>query len=287
MSQDYSHRFLFEQAAMRGGLVQMEASWRAVLAEHGYPDFAAKQLGQALAATLLMSATLKHDGALILQTRGDGAVSLLVAQATSARQVRGLVRWREGMAETGGDALGSGHLVMTIVQQDGQRYQGVTSIDGQGLAAALENYFRQSEQLRTRFWLAADGERAVGMLIQELPGGVADDDARTRIEMLADTLTDKELLSLPAETLLRRLFHEEPLRLFEPEPVAFRCSCSREKIGETLRALGRKDIEALLAEQGSVQVDCDFCNRHYTFDRVDIARLFVEGSVVAETTRPQ
>ena len=191
------------------------------------------------------------------------------------------------MAETGGDALGSGHLVMTIVQQDGQRYQGVTSIDGQGLAAALENYFRQSEQLRTRFWLAADGERAVGMLIQELPGGVADDDARTRIEMLADTLTDKELLSLPAETLLRRLFHEEPLRLFEPEPVAFRCSCSREKIGETLRALGRKDIEALLAEQGSVQVDCDFCNRHYTFDRVDIVRLFVEGSVVAETTRPQ
>ncbi len=282
MSQDYFHRFLFENAAMRGGLVRLEASWRAVLAEHGYPDFAAEPLGQALAATLLMSATLKNDSTLILQVRGDGPVSLLVAQATSKRTVRGLARWREDSGEPDEtDALGNGHLVMTIVQSDGQRYQGVTALQGEGLAAALENYFQQSEQLQTRFWLAADREAAAGLMIQELPGRPApdDDDIRARILMLADTLTHEELLKLPAEDLLRRLFHEEQPRLFEPEPVAFRCTCSRDKIADTLRAIGREDIESLLDEHDLVEVDCEFCNRHYAFDRVDVAGLFIDGPV--------
>ncbi|AKH21227.1 Hsp33 family molecular chaperone HslO [Sedimenticola thiotaurini] len=270
-SQDQLHRFLFESLNIRGEIVQMDASWKAVLERYAYPATVRDQLGQAMAAVILLSATIKYDGSLILQAQGKGPLHTLVAQATRERTVRGLARW-EGDPPTGDLAslYGNGQMMLTVINQGGDRYQGIVGLEGSTLADALERYFNDSEQLASRFWLVADGERAAGLFLQQLPAEGDSQEGWQRIGLLADTVTPEELLNLPVQTLLHRLFHEEQVRLFEPEPVAFRCTCSRERIGDSLRAMGREELLAILEEQGAIDVDCDFCNKHYQFDAVDV-----------------
>jgi molecular chaperone Hsp33 len=170
-------------------------------------------------------------------------------------------------------------MLLTAESPRGERYQGIVAVDKDSLAAVVESYFNQSEQLPSRVWLAADARVAAGLLLQRLPGDSGDEEDWRRVCILADTLQQRELLDVAPEALLRRLFHEEDLRLYEPEPVAFRCSCSRERIEDTLRALGREEVEAILEERGSVEADCEFCNAHYRFDAVDVAGLFAEGAL--------
>jgi molecular chaperone Hsp33 len=272
---DALQRFLFEGTQVRGELVHLDASWRAVLSRHPYPETVRGPLGEALAATVLLTGTLKFDGALILQVQGEGPLRTLVAQATHGRTIRGLARW-EGEVPAGEieAVFGTGRLVLTLEPEGGERYQGIVPLFGANLAEALETYFRTSEQLGTRLWLAAGPQRAAGLLLQRLPGYQGGEDDWTRIATLADTLTGEELTGLPTETLLHRLFHEEDLRLFEPEPVAFRCTCSRGRIEETLRALGEEELEATLAQEGQVEVSCEFCNRIYRWDLVDARQIF-------------
>jgi molecular chaperone Hsp33 len=167
---------------------------------------------------------------------------------------------------------------MTIQQDGREPYQGIVALEGVTLAESIERYFAQSEQLPTRLWLFADQQRAGGLFVQALPGRACAAEDWRRIGFLAETLTDRELLELPAEKLLFRLFHEERVRLLEPEPVVFRCGCSRERIEGVLAALGQDEIQTVLAEQGSISVDCEFCNRRYVFDAVDIGSLFAGGS---------
>ncbi|GAB6044065.1 Hsp33 family molecular chaperone HslO [Endothiovibrio diazotrophicus] len=281
---DTLHRFLFEHTGIRGELVHLDSSFRAVLDRYDYPPPVVALLGQALAASALLSATIKFEGSLILQLQGEGAVRLVVAQCDHQRHLRGLARWEGELPEGGLAALmEGGRLVITIDPGPGRkRYQGVVSLDGvDSLAAALERYFSQSEQLGTRFWLAASGERAAGMLLQRLPeegAGTRDwEDDWERVEILGATVTDAELLELPAEELLYRLYNEEAVRLFEAEPVSFRCSCSRGRIETTLEQLGEAEVRMILHEHGAVKVACEFCNQRYVFDRVDVGRLFVEG----------
>jgi len=276
---DALHRFLFDGTEVRGELVHLDASWRAVLGRHPYPDTVRGPLGESLAATVLLTGTLKFDGALILQVQGEGPLRTLVAQATHAGTLRGLARW-EGEVPAGdlAQVFGQGRLVLTLEPAEGERYQGIVPLLGTDLADALETYFRTSEQLGTRLGLAAGPERAAGLLLQRLPGGDGDDDDWSRITTLADTLTPAELTGLPVETLLHRLFHEEALRLFEPEPMAFRCTCSRVRIEDTLRALGQAEVEATLAEQDLVEVSCEFCNRVYRWDRVDAGQIFTDAT---------
>jgi molecular chaperone Hsp33 len=275
---DSLHRFLFERPLVRGEIVHLDAAWQAVLERHPYPPVVQRPLGEALAAVVLLTATLKLDGALLLQVRGEGPLRTLVAQATHRRTLRGLARWHGTLPAAPAPELkalfGDGQLVLTIDPRDGRRHQGIVPLAGPSLGSALEGYFDASEQLPTRLRLAVDGRRAAGLLLQRLPGIPIDGDGWNRTALLADTVTDAELLGLPVRDLLTRLFHEEDLRLFEPEPVAFRCGCSRERIAETLRALGRSEVEAIVAEQGSVQVTCEFCNRDYGFDAVDARELF-------------
>jgi molecular chaperone Hsp33 len=275
---DALQRFLFDATDVRGELVHLDASWHAVLERHPYPAAVRSLLGEALAATVLLTGTLKLAGALIVQVQGTGPLRTLVAQATHGRTIRGLARW-DGAVPAGdlAQVFGPGRLVLTLEPEDGERYQGVVPLEGANLAQALEGYFRTSEQLATRLWLAASPERAAGLLLQRLPGPGETADDWTRIVTLADTLTPAELVGLPPETLLHRLFHEEDLRLFEPEPVAFRCTCSRGRIEETLRALGQGEVESILEDQGAVNVNCEFCNRAYAWDRVDARALFVGG----------
>lgn len=285
---DSFQRFLFENLGIRGELVRLDASWQTVLERHPYPPSVSSQLGQALAAVLLLSATIKFKGSLILQAQGDGPLHTLVAQATHQRTIRGLAHWR-GDVTVGGtlpDIYGTGYLVLTIRNEDSDPYQGIVALEGDDLAGAIQTYFSRSEQLATRLWLAADDQRAAGLLIQELPTQQRDHDDWTRVEYLADTVTGPELLNLPSQELLYRLFNEERVRLFDSEPISFRCGCSRERIESVLLSLGTSEIQSILEHEDSVEVGCEFCNRRYLFDRVDIGGLFAnEIKLPPPTTR--
>jgi molecular chaperone Hsp33 len=285
---DSLHRFMFDRLGVRGELVCLDASFRAVLERHAYPGPVQRPLGEALASVLLLTATLKFEGSLILQAQGAGPISTLVAQATHNRTVRGLARWHGDVGDGGLDQLfGEGRLVLTLDPTRGERYQGIVPLQGDRLGDAIEAYFGNSEQLPTRLWLAVGESRAVGLMLQRIPGSSDDADGWGRTTLLADTVSETELLTLPVRDLLFRLFHEEDVRLFEPEPVAFRCGCSRGRIADTLRALGHVEVESIVEEQGSVDVTCEFCNRDYRFDAVDASELFAGGVVPANvTTRP-
>jgi molecular chaperone Hsp33 len=256
--------------------VPLDASWQAVLERGEYPQSVRGELGEALAAVALLAATIKFEGSLILQIQGDGPLSLVVAQATGQRTIRGLARWRDEVPAGPLQAkFGEARMVITIDQgPTKERYQGIVALRGERLADALDEYFSTSEQLPTRLWLAADAEAAAGLLLQRLPGDDADPDAWNRALTLAETLCPEEILALPAEQILHRLYHEEQVRLFEREPVSFRCGCSSERVERMLRGLGLDEARAILEEQGSIEVDCEFCNAHYGFDAVDVERVF-------------
>ncbi len=273
---DCLRRFIFENTDVRGELVWLDASWRAVLERQSYPDPIRDLLGQAMAAALLLSATIKFDGYLQLQLQGDGPLGLLMIEATAARTVRGIARWNGVVDGMDFRALtGEARLMLTIDPgEGGERYQGVVAVEGDSLAKTLEDYFTQSEQLETRLWLAANGDRAGGMLLQQLPGDSHNEDDWNRDVMLGETLSDEELLELSAQELLHRLYHEEDLRLFETEPVSFRCSCSSERIESMLRGLGYDEVRDILEEQGELSVDCEFCCQSYVYDTVDVERVF-------------
>ncbi|HEY4446528.1 MAG TPA: Hsp33 family molecular chaperone HslO [Steroidobacteraceae bacterium] len=296
---DCLHRFMFEQYPIRGHLVHLDAAWRALTLHREYPAAIRDTLGEAVAASLLLAATVKFDGVLSLQLQGDGPVHLMLAQCTGGLGVRGLARYREGVptgAETGTDAdgiadlIGAGNLTVTLETDDGaQRYQGIVPIAGRRLAESLQVYFENSEQLPTRLWLHADAFGASGMLLQKLPAAdapagaagmdaAAVEDAWRRVQLIGETLTPEELQTLADTEILRRLFNEDDVRLFEPAPVYFRCRCSRERVSRMLQGLGDAETRSILAERGEVEVRCDFCNRAYVFDAVDVARLFNAGA---------
>jgi len=289
---------VFEHYPIRGHLVHLDAAWRALIEHREYPEGIRNLLGEAVAASLLLAATIKFEGVLSLQLQGDGFVHLMLAQCTSGLGVRGLARYQEDAerlpdaasdpAARVGDLIGAGNLTVTLETDDGaQRYQGIVPISGERLAESLQGYFENSEQLPTRLWLYADAQGASGMLLQRLPGeggsgsqveAAEVDDAWRRVQLIGDTLTHEELRTLTDQEILRRLFNEDDLRLFEPSPVYFRCRCSRERVAGMLQGLGEAETHAVLAERGEVEVRCDFCNRAYVFDAVDVARLFSAGA---------
>ena len=280
---DQLHRFTFEGAGVRGALVQLDESWRAILGSHDYPATVAFALGEAVAAAVLLSSTVKIRGSLILQVQGKGPLHMLVAQANHKHEVRGVARWG-GQVPAGSPAevFGEGRLVMTIDPEQGRRYQGIVGLDGKALAGVLMRYFEQSEQLRTGLWLFADGQRAAGLLVQELPMGREEQgEDFVRIQHLAATLTQDEIFSLAAEQVLHRLFHEEIVRLFNPVPVKRFCSCSRDKLAATLRTLGKQEVDGMIAEMGEIDLSCEFCNTVYRFDAVDARALFTDGTMFA------
>lgn len=283
---DFSQRFLFDDTDVRGELVVLNDSYAHVLAKHAYPEPVAQLLGELLAAAALLVGTLKFDGLLILQARSAGPVPLLMVECSSAGDLRGIARYHS--EQIGADAglaelMPEGVLTLTVDPTKGQRYQGIVSMEGADLSACFSNYFATSEQVPTRFWLNADGRRARGFLLQQLPPEqITDSDERAaswqHLTVLADTLTAEEQLALDNATLLHRLYHEEPVRLFDPRALQFRCSCSRDRSGNALVSLGQEDAEQLLIEQnGEIVIDCQFCNERYMFDAADVAQLFAGG----------
>ena len=293
---DAAFRFTVEHQAVRGEFVRLGPAWLALREHADYPAPVRRLLGEAAAAAALLAATLKFDGELTLQLQGDGAVRLLVAQCTHDLRVRAVARFDaarfEGGAEPAFAALvGDGQLVVTLESgQGGARYQGIVPLAGGSLAAALESYFGQSEQLPTAVVLGADDGRAAGLLVQRLTqaGGTETEAPLAAREAEADrTLEDArlalagiaadELLSRPVGELLRRACVGHDLRLQPPRAVGFRCRCSRERVAGMLRALGAEELDSIVAEQGAVTVTCEFCHRPWRFDAVDVSGLVDEA----------
>jgi len=306
---DVLQKFLFEDSAVRGELVDVSDTWREVRSRHDYPPAVKTVLGEMMAAAALLSANLKFNGAVVMQIHGDGPVRLMVVECDSELHLRATAKLAEDALIDDGmtltqlvNAQGDGRFVITLDPKDklpGQQpYQGIVPLTGESIAVVIENYMLRSEQLDTKLWLAADDQAARGLLLQKLPreGGIAsassgssgaEDDLATweRTMMLASTLRREELLSTDVETLMRRLFWEETIRVFDPRHPSFQCSCTREKVGAMLKMLGQPEIEEALTELGKLEVNCDFCGQHYEFDRVDCAQLFAVESPV-ETMLP-
>lgn len=289
---DTLQKFMFEDAPVRGELVELSDTWREVQSHAHYPAVVRTLLGEMLAAAALLSANLKFNGAIIMQIHGDGPLKLLVVECDSELQMRATAKLAPD-ARIGDDATlaslvnlhGKGRFVITLDPKDKlpgqQAYQGIVPLDGDSIAGIIESYMLRSEQLDTKLWLAADGNVSRGLLLQKLPreGGIdapVSDDLETwnHLVMLGSTLRSEELLATDIETLMRRLFWEETIRVFDPRTPNFHCSCSRIKVGNMLMMLGRAEVESAVEELGSLAIDCDFCGRHYEFDKVDCAQLF-------------
>lgn len=248
-----------------------------MLAQHDYPLVLKGLLGELVAASALLAATLKLRGSLILQIQGNGPISLLVVECTGDLKMRATAKWKGELPQTKlTDLVGQGSFVITLDPKDGnQTYQGIVPLEGDSVAEVLQNYMTRSEQLETRLWLAADSTCVGGMLLQKMPEQEAqDDDAWNRAGQLAATLTPNELLELPAPDILHRLFHEEDIRLFEAQEVGFECTCSRDSVTSMLRMLGHDEIRSIVEEYGRVEVHCEFCNQRYEFDPVDAEQVF-------------
>jgi len=298
---DEVRRFIVENRPVRGHWVRLEGAWRELRAHRDYPQPVRELLGQAVAASVLLAATLKFRGQLTLQLQGNGAVSLLVAQCTHDYRLRAVARFdaaavsalsANGASEDAGSAsesvfrrlVGSEGRIAVTVEADERntRYQGIVPLSGDSLAGSLEAYFAQSEQLPTRVLLAADGERGAGVLVQKLPEDAATDEEQMReiweqAERGIERLSEDDLLRCPVEELLGRGFSAHDMRLFRGAPVQFECRCSHGRVTSLLRALGPDEVRDVLHEQGSVTVTCEFCHRPYRFDAGDIEALFGDG----------
>jgi molecular chaperone Hsp33 len=302
-SKDTLQKFIFDNAAVRGELVEISDTWREIQARHSYPPAVKTVLGEMVAAAALLSANLKFNGAIIMQIHGDGPVRLLVVECDSELRLRATAKLADGaqVAEDANlttllNAHGKGRFVITLDPLDkvpGQQpYQGIVPLDGDDMATVIENYMLRSEQLDTRLWLAADDTVSRGLLLQKLPRHSGKDDQTrqmteaedletwNRAVMLASTLKQPELLSTDIQTLMNRLFWEETIRVFDPAHPQFHCSCTREKVGNMLKMLGREEVDAALSDLGQLGINCDFCGKHYDFDKVDCAQLFASDTPV-------
>ncbi len=304
-------KFLFEPgappASVRGEIVLLQHSWRRMVEHHDYPEPVRRLLGEMVAASALLSANLKFDGALVMQIHGDGPVRLLVVECNTDLSMRATAKLAEDIvvADDCGfldlvNAGGTGRFAITLDPTDksmGQQpYQGIVPLEGNSLAAVLREYMQRSQQIDTHLWLAADASSAGGVLLQRLPndGGshasvsASESDARAveasetweRTVMLANTLNSAELLATDPQNLMHKLFWEETVRVFDPVACSFRCTCSPERVGRMLLSLGRAEVDDALAEQGTLRINCDFCNRRYEFDAVDCGQLFAQGAMI-------
>lgn len=270
---DQLQRFSFEGLDIRGELAHLNEAFEAIIERHPMPELVTIALGELMAATALLSANLKFPGRLTLQMRLTGSVSLLQAETNEKGQLRAIARYEEE-AEL---HLADGSLVITIEPDVGQKYQGITPVSAGNVSQSLEEYFYQSEQLPTKFWLACDGKKAAGLMIQKLPEDLNNDpDAWNRVLHLSSTVKNEELLELDNETLLKRLYHEETIRLYPASELSFFCTCSQERIGKALHQLGYDELQSILEEMGKISINCDFCQQGYHFQQQDIDELFPE-----------
>lgn len=293
MSTDTLKKYLSSDHTTRVQVVNLTDAWHTGLAHQHYPPAVQTLLGELAAAAVLLAGNIKFNGSIVLQLQGNGPVHLIVVECTSDMGIRATAHLREEAEIESDDTL------QTLLNADGQgkfmvmldpakkqagmpAYQGIVPLEGSTVAQVLEAYMRNSEQLDTRLWLAANAQHCAGLLLQRLPdeGGRVDDTlvepSWLRFGHLADTLQDDELLTLDNDTLIHRLFWQEDLLAFDPQSIRWQCSCTRERVSHMLRTLGQAEIDSIVAEQGQIEVSCNFCGKPYLFDAVDCARLVIE-----------
>lgn len=285
---DLLTRFLLERAGVRGVRVHLDDTWARIRSHDDYPPAVAEMLGEASAAAALFTGHAKVDGRLSVQLRGEGRLRTLFAECTAAGTLRGIAQFAEGDdAPVPRDLreLGPGALLAITIENPGStgrdpvRYQGIVALETDTLSAAFEQYFRQSEQLPTRLLLTADARHATGLMLQKLPGDGGDEDGWTRASALFDTLSARELLELPASTLLARLFHEDDPRELGTRPLRFACSCSRPRVAAMLESLGVEEARAAVID-GSARIRCEFCGQAYRFEGAEIDALFTDQGLL-------
>lgn len=278
MTNDCIQRFLLDALDIRGVVVRLGPVWQKMLAGRLYPEPVVELLGEMSATTLLLGCNLKQAGRLTVQLRGNGPVSLLVIDCNEQLHIRGMARSSAGLtAGTAPELLGNGQLLISLdMPSMREPYQSLVPLDGNTIAEIFEHYLKQSEQLPSRLFLAASANGVAGLFLQKLPrADECDPDGWTRIEALASTVKDAELLSLPASELLLRLFQEETVRIFEAQAVTHDCPEDYEKVRSMLRSLGREEVDAILREHGEVLIQDEICNREYRFDAQAIDELFI------------
>lgn len=283
-------RFVFDAMPVRGLHVSLSDVWQHIVQQKDYPTAISHALGELTAAAVLLASNLKFEGSLILQVQGKGVLKMLVAEATSAHTCRATARWDESaLIDDDADLvslLGEGGMfVMTLQHEGAEPWQGVVALEGGGIAQMLMHYMVRSEQLDTHISLAADATGAAGLLLQRLPEQTIEADAWTNVSTLAQTITASELTGLDAHTVLYRLFHETPPRVFDPQHIEFACTCSRGKVSDMLLLLGGQEVGTAVAEEGSIEIHCDFCHQRYVFDETDVNGLF--GMDVVSQMREQ
>ncbi|MEZ9197861.1 Hsp33 family molecular chaperone HslO [Shewanella sp. 10N.286.54.B9] len=276
MTKDNLYRYLFDNASVRGELVQLEKSYQEVIAAHDYPEAIQHLLGELMAATSLLTATLKFSGDISIQLQGDGPVSLAVINGNNLQQLRGVSRWNGDITADAQlqSLFGKGHMVITLTPDDGERYQGVVALDKETLSECLEAYFEQSEQLPTKIKLFADANQAAGMFLQVLPTDGNHNEEFEHLSVLTETVKQEELFTLQAEEVLHRLYHEEEVRLFDPVAITFNCTCSKERSAQAIRTVAKEEIDSIIAEQGKIEMGCEYCNSKYIFDAIDVEAIY-------------
>ena len=286
--QDKLQRFLFEGAFVRGEIVHLHQTYQMIIEQHEYPPIIRQLVGQALVLVCLLTGIIKFKGRLTLQFQNKTGLKLLLAQSNQDLQIRALAQWEGDLDEAQlAEDLKKGILAI-IMDPDSstQRYQGVVSWRGDSLADSIEGYFQDSEQLLTRIWMAIDDTRAAGLLLQALPGEAENNvDKWEHLTILTDTIKSDELLSLENKVLLHRLYSEEDIRVFDPTTVEFKCTCSLERGQNAILLLGREEAAEELELKQVIVVRCDFCNREYIFDRVDVENIFRQGGIPPSSTQ--
>lgn len=271
--------FSFDKTCVRGELVQLKQSYQTVLDLQSCPNEVAILLGKLMAASALLSSRLKVPGRLSLQLRMKGVISLVQSEVTNKGEMRAIARYDKKAVLDNLDEL-NGHLVITLEPDHGQRYQGISEFKQGDVALALKEYFIHSEQLDSEFYLESDGQIAAGFMLQKMPTQDDDDpDAWNRLNHLANTLKQEELLNLPKQDVLVRLFHEEPIRVYPEKNLKFTCTCSKARLSKALSSVGYDEINQLLKERERLEVNCEFCQQQYLFGPQDINDIFPEKNI--------
>lgn len=283
---DTLHRFIFDKVPVRGEYVCLEESFQAIIHQHAYPPAISRLLGEALAVAALLSASIKFNGRLSVQFRGKGKLKFLLAQCDNQLQIRGLVKWEGELSYQ--ELMESFNDGMLVIMLDSgnlkNRYQGIVAWQGNSLVESLEGYFRESEQLATKIWLSVNDQTAAGLLLQTMPAGsdmpVLEKEIIHshwhRVAGLTEQVSADNLMSLGYEKLLKTLYPNDDIRVFPGAPVKFNCTCTRKRGEDAIFILGQQEAEAELKDKQTLVVTCDFCNREYIFDRVDVAKIFAE-----------
>lgn len=286
ITNDALTRFIFEKTPVRGELIRLEETFQTIINQHKYPPALKQLLGEALCVAGLLSAIIKFKGRLSVQFRGKGGLKLLTAQCDNDFNLRALVKW-EGML-TYDDlmvAFNDGILAIILDPQPGKgtRYEGIVSWRGNSLVESIEGYFRESEQLNTKISLAVNETNAAGFLLQVVPTKEHENSTLEqlstsphwkRIADLTSGLVADDLLHAEHQALLRTLYPNEEVRVFTPVRVGFKCPCTRKRGEDAILVLGQKEAAEELKDKNTIVVTCDFCNKEYVFDRVDVAKIF-------------